>query len=487
MFYGSLARLFQVTNFREPLAMPRLLLINPSNVNKGLGNLRATAWPPLNLPYIAAVTPSNYDVAILDENVSPFRFQEADIVGITAYTSSVNRGYRIARQYRQHGIPVVMGGIHVSMRPDEALMYCDTVVVGEAEEVWPQLLVDFEKGRLRRRYDGRPVDLTRLPLPRRDLLPRRHYRWGSLQTSRGCPMDCAFCSVTAFNGRRFRRRPLDSVLEELDQIPQRLVMLADDNLIGYGEADRQWAAQFFQALIARRCKKYFFAQASLQVGADRELLRLAAAAGIRIFFVGLESINLESLSAYNKHVNLQHLKRYDYQQLVANIRRSGIACLGAFVLGGDHEDRRVFFDTLRFIRSAQIDILQMTKPTPLPGTRLWRQMDQAGRIMSWNFPADWDSYRLTKLVFRPARMSIEEVYQGFTYLRERYYSLGETLGRTWRTLCATRSPSATLLAWLINRSYAKAFRESDHYRRYRRLNLASMFEPKDQDGGRASA
>ena len=464
--------------------MPRLLLINPSNVHKGLGNVRATAWPPLNLPYLAALTPPHYSVTILDENVAPFRFQKADIVGITAYTSSVNRAYQISRQYCQHGIPTVMGGIHVSMLPEEALKHCDTVVTGEAEAVWPQVLSDFEEGRLGRRYDGRPVDLSRLPLPRRDLLPRKHYHWGSLQTSRGCPMDCAFCSVSAFNGRRFRRRPMESVLEEMDQIPQRLVMLADDNLIGYGEAERQWAIRFFEALIQRRCKKYFFVQASLQIGADQQLLDLAASAGVRILFVGLESINPASLSAYDKHVNLAQLQHHDYRELVTNIRRSGIACLGSFVIGGDHEDRRVFFETLRFIRSAQIDILQVTKPTPLPGTRLWRELDEAGRILSRNFPEDWDDYRLTKLVFKPERMSIEEVYQGFTYLRDRYYSPIETIRRTWRTLMTTRSPSATLLSFLINRSYSKAFRESDHYRRYRGPGLASMFEPQGKDHGK---
>jgi radical SAM superfamily enzyme YgiQ (UPF0313 family) len=249
--------------------------------------------------------------------------------------------------------------------------------------------------------------------------------------------------------------------------------VADDNLVGYGEADRQWAFGFFEALARRRCRKYFFIQASLQIGADQELLDMAAAAGVRILFVGLESINPASLAAYDKLVNLRHLQHHDYGQLVGNIRRSGIACLGAFVLGGDEEHREVFDDTLDFIRRARIDILQVTKPTPLPGTRLWRQLDEAGRILSRNFPADWDDYRLTKLVFKPARMSIEEVYQGFTGLREHYYRPIETLRRTWRTLRDTRSPVATALAFLINRSYAKAFRESDHYRRYRGTEMAS--------------
>ena len=134
--------------------MPKLLLINPSNVHKGLGNLRSTAWPPLNLPYIAALTPGHYDIEVIDENIMPFEFKKADIVGITSYTSQVNRGYEIAKMYRQKGIRTIMGGIHVSMMPDEALQYCDAVVIGEAESVWPKVLKDFESDNLQKKYKG---------------------------------------------------------------------------------------------------------------------------------------------------------------------------------------------------------------------------------------------------------------------------------------------------------------------------------------------
>jgi len=456
--------------------MLKLLLINPSNEHKGLGNIRSTAWPPLNLPCIAALTPSHYQIEIIDENVERFSLKQADLVGVTAYTSSVNRAYRICKYYRERGIPTVMGGIHVSMMPQEALQYCDVVVTGEAESVWPELLSDFEKGRLKRRYDGRLADLSNLPIPRRDLLRQRHYLWGSLQTSRGCPMDCAFCSVTAFNGRRYRRRPLESVVEELLQIPQRLVMIADDNLVGYGAKDREWAASFFEAILRRRIKKYFFAQASLQIGEDKELLKLAAAAGVRILFVGMESINPDSLAAYNKHVNLRQMRLHQYRCLVENIRKSGIACLGAFMLGGDHEDIRVFRETLKFIQSAGIDILQLTKPTPLPGTKFWYQLQSEGRILNQNFPAAWDDYRLTKLVYKPALMSIEDVYAGSTYLRCRFYSFGATVERTVKTLLSTRSPTATILSFMINRSYCKAFRESDHYKLYNHPKIFRKFE-----------
>jgi radical SAM superfamily enzyme YgiQ (UPF0313 family) len=455
--------------------MPRLLLINPSNAQRGLGNTRATAWPPLNLSYVAAVTPAHYDIELLDENVEPFAFRKADIVGITAYTSSAPRAYQIAKVYRDLGIPVIMGGIHVSMMPEEALIYCDAVVTGEAEPVWPKVLADFEAGRLQRIYSSSWAELDVLPFPRRDLLPNAYYRWGSIQTSRGCPMDCTFCSVTAFNGRRFRRRPLESVIAELEQIPQKMVMLTDDNIIGYGKEDRDWAYAFFSRILEKRIRKIFFAQASIQFGEDPELIRMAAKAGLRIVFVGMESVNAESLKSYQKSLNLQRLNQNRFKELIGAIRREGIAFLGAFVLGGDEDDRTVFDTTLQFIKSAHIDVLQVTKPTPLPGTKLWAELQKDGRILNQNFPEAWDDYRLTKLVFKPAKMSIDEVYAGFTYLRDNYYSTWETAKRTLSTLFTTKSLTASFIAYKFNASYRKAFLNSQHYRHYKSSGLKNRF------------
>ncbi len=454
--------------------MPRLLLINPSNALRGLGNTRATAWPPLNLSYVAAVTPGHYDIELLDENIEPFTFREADIVGITAYTASAPRAYQIAQVYRERGIPIVMGGIHVSMRPEEALHYCDTVVIGEAEPVWPKVLEDFEARHLQRVYSSSWVELDTLPFPRRELL-NSFYRWGSIQTSRGCPMDCTFCSVTAFNGRRFRRRPLDSVIEELEQIPQKFVMLTDDNIIGYGKEDRDWAFAFFSRILEKRINKTFFAQASIQLGEDPELNRIAARAGLKIVFVGIESVNPDSLKSYQKSLNLQRLNQNRYKELISAIRSEGVAFLGALVLGGDKDDRSIFDATLQFIKSSHIDVLQVTKPTPLPGTKLWAQLEQEGRILNQNFPEAWNDYRLTKLVFKPEKMSIEEVYEGFTYLRRNYYSIWETVKRTVSTLVTTKSLTASFIAYKFNDSYRKAFLNSEHYHYYKSSELKNKF------------
>jgi len=457
--------------------MPRLLFINPSITYKSIGITSATAWPPLNLPYLAAVTPSHYKIEVIDENIEPFEYREADVVGITALTASVYRAYQIAEVYRKKCIPTIMGGIHVSMMPDEAQRYCDSVVIGEAESIWPKVLEDFEAGRLQKQYKGSWANLETLPIPRRDILRNPYYRWGSIQTSRGCPMNCSFCSVTAFNGRRFRRRNLDSVIEELEHIPQKLVGLTDDNLIGFGKKDLEWTYSFFSRILEKGIKKYYFTQASILFGEDRKLIRLAARAGLKVVFTGIESVNPKSLQLYQKNINLDRLHHGRYIELISNIRNEGIVFLGAFVLGSDEDDISVFHSTLEFIKSSHIDVIQTTKLTPLPGTQLWESLQKEGRILNQNFPEAWKEYRLSRLVFKPARMSIEEVYKGNNYIRGAYYKFWETIKRTFHTLISTKSLISTYIAHKLNASYRKAFRNSEHYKLYRWRDVKKIFRP----------
>ncbi|MFO7965434.1 MAG: radical SAM protein [Desulfobacterales bacterium] len=455
--------------------MPRLLLINPSNRHKGLGNIQPTAFPPLNLPYLAALTPRHYQIEIIDENIEPFRFKEADVAAITSYTATVNRAYQIADSYRKKNIPVIMGGIHVSMMPEEAIRYCDAVVVGEAESIWAKVLEDVENHRLQKIYNGKRLDLKDLPIPDRSILKNSYYRWGSIQTSRGCPMNCSFCSVSVFNGRSFRRRPLDSVIEELEGIPQKWILICDDNIIGYGKEDLEWARRFFERVIEKKIKKIFFAQSSIQIGEDKEFLKLASRAGLRIVFVGMESIDKKTLSAYGKNVNLVRLQNNQYKNLIANIRKAGILFLGAFVVGGDGEDKSVFDSTLQFIKSSGIDILQVTKLTPLPGTKIWEKMHQEKRMLNLEYPQAWDDFRFSRILYQPADMDIEDIYEGYAYLKNNYFSPLVSAKRTLSTLMNLKSLSSTIIAHKINKSYKKAFRESDNFHYAQRPDLIKKF------------
>jgi radical SAM superfamily enzyme YgiQ (UPF0313 family) len=390
----------------------------------------------------------------------------------------VTRGYEIARMYRDKGIPTIMGGVHVTMMSDEALNYCDAVVIGEAEGVWPQLLNDFEAGKLQQRYEGGWIDLDNLSLPRRDVLQTDFYKWGSIQTSRGCPLNCSFCSVTAFNGKRFRRRNLDAVIKELKQIPQKFVLLSDDNFIGHNEEDKAWAKEFFRRVRKEGIKKYYFAQGSMQFGEDKDLIKLAAKAGLKVLFIGIESINPDSLRSHNKALNLKRLLNNKYYEHISNIRRGGIAVLGAFMLGNDDDTHATFGATLEFLRESNIDVAQITKPTPLPGTLFWSQLVADGRILNTDFPQAWEEYRLTKMVYEPTKMSIEDVYKGFTYLKKEYFRWPEMTKRTLSTLFTTKSLVTTVMAYKFNKSYRKAFIESEHYRLYNQPGLEDMFKPQ---------
>jgi radical SAM superfamily enzyme YgiQ (UPF0313 family) len=228
--------------------MKKLVLVNPVNPARvGLTVNKASRFPPIGLGIVAALTPASWDVKIVDENWEPFSYQEADLVGITAFTASANRAYELASVYRGKGVKVVIGGIHASMCPDEVLRFADAVVVGEAEAVWQKVLRDFEEGRLQQRYNSELTDLSGMTHPRRDLF-HPGYLFASVQTSRGCPMDCEFCSVTAFNGKKYRRRPPGEVLDELQSIPQKMLPA----LPCWGRSFSGWMAILPRGLSAAR-------------------------------------------------------------------------------------------------------------------------------------------------------------------------------------------------------------------------------------------
>jgi radical SAM superfamily enzyme YgiQ (UPF0313 family) len=427
----------------------KLTLINPVNpVRTGLTVNKSFRVPPIGL---GALTPESWDISLIDENWEPFAYQEADLVGITAFTASTNRAYEIAAIYREQSVPVVMGGIHASLCTEEALRFVDTVVIGEAEKAWPQVLVDFEAGRLQQVYRGEWTDLKGAPWPCRDLF-HPEYMFASVQTSRGCPMDCVFCSVTAFNGRRHRRRPPEEVLAELESIPQKTLFFVDDNIIGYGKNSREQALAIFKGMVERKLDKWWFCQASLNFADDKEVLHWAGEAGCKIVFLGLEAEEVEALVAVNKRLNLERGPEF-YAEAFRCIHQASIAVLGAFIFGMDGDTPQKLERRAKYVIRSGIDTIQATVLTPLPGTRLFERYLQEGRLLYTDFPEDWDHYDMTEVIHHPSSME-PDVLTGVTdTVSRQIYAWPALIRKAVRTFYQTRNMTATKFAWGYNIAY----------------------------------
>jgi radical SAM superfamily enzyme YgiQ (UPF0313 family) len=432
--------------------MKKLVLVNPVNPARvGLTVNKSSRFPPIGLGIVAALTPASWNVKLVDENWEPLTYQEADLVGITAFTASVNRAYEIASQYRQQGVPVIMGGIHASMCPDEVLRFVDAVVIGEAEGVWSQVLADIEARGLQQRYQGKWTDLSSMPCPRRDLF-HPDYMFASVQTSRGCPMDCEFCSVTAFNGRRYRRRPAEEVLAELETIPQKMLFFVDDNIIGYGQHSREQALALFRGMVERKLDKWWLCQASLNFGDDEEVLNWASRAGCKMVFIGLEAEDENALKEVHKQLNVKRGVN-GYAQVFHRIHRAGIAVLGAFIFGMDSDTAELMQRRANYMIHSGVDVMQSTFLTPLPGTRLFERYYKEGRLLYRDFPRDWDHYDMTEVIHRPGKLEAKQLGQVMGEFNQRMHSWPVLLRKAWGTFWRTRNLTATMFAWNSNLNY----------------------------------
>jgi radical SAM superfamily enzyme YgiQ (UPF0313 family) len=441
--------------------MKRILLINPAGRKSGYMLSKFSLMPPLGLAYVAAVTPAGYNISILDENFDAWTGQEADLVGITAFTSTINRAYEIAAHYRGRGIPVVLGGIHASMLPDEASRHADAVVVGEAETAWPRLLADLAAGKLNRIYTGDHVDLGRTQvLPRRDLL-HPGYLWQPIQTSRGCPFNCSFCSVSRYLGLRYRQRTAADVLAELRGIPQQSICFLDDNLIGHTAESKARAKAIFSGMIAEKMHKRWWMQASINLAEDEEVVRLAAKAGCMFALIGFETTDDSLLSDMGKGVNLK-TGTQNYAAVVSTLHRHGIGVLGAFIIGNDGETEQTYRDIADLIIHAGVDIVQVSILTPLPGTRLMEQLTASGRVILDDYPADWDKYRFSYLTHRPEGPTADAVYRGNNYIKQRIYAPPLYQIRLLRSAIALRRPASAWAVYRLNQALKTSWRHA-HY------------------------
>ncbi len=369
---------------------------------------------------VAGLTPRDqWDTTIVDEAVEPVDLDTpADLVGITVMTPLAKRAYELSAGFRERGVPVVLGGIHPTALPKEAARHADAVVVGEAEGIWPRVLADARRHRLAKFYraETRPP-LDSLPLPRRDLFrPEAYLTTATVQTSRGCPFSCDFCSVTRFFGRSYRCRPVADLVRELEGLGQKIVFFVDDNI--FGAPSR--AKQLFQSLIPLRLN--WVGQSSINIAKNAELLRLAAKSGCRGLFIGLESLLPENLQVAGKNL----LNRVDdYREAIARIQGHGIGVEGAFIFGFDQDDPGVFGRTVEFARKVRLAAAQFGILTPFPGTPLRARLERDKRI----FDRDWGRYTISNVVFRPLKMTAQALQDGFDWAYRNFYGYPSIISR----------------------------------------------------------
>jgi len=436
--------------------MPRLLLINPDNplvsITKDSYFNQWRVWKPLGLLVIAGLTPDDWDITIVDENMTApdYESMRPDLVGITAFTSQATRAYELAALWRARGVPVVMGGIHASMCRDEALRHVDAVVSGEAESVWAQVCEDARAGRLEKHYVGEYVDTAELRPARHDLLAKQ-YKFGSIQTTRGCPLNCSFCSVTAFNGGRYRQRPIEAVVEEMKQIQEDLVLFVDDNLFGTRKDHIERSKALLRAIIAAGIKKKWMCQTTVNMADDPELLDLAVQSGCFGVFIGFEAATAEGLVEVHKKFNT--IRNRDLRDSVVAIQQRGIAVVGAFVIGLDVDTKgigKLVADTASHYGVAAINVLILT---PLPGTDLWHKLEAEGRILKNDFPNDWRYYTLNHPVATFKNLSWQDVVDEMMDCCHRFYSWGSIGKRFFDILKLTRRIVPSLGVLIVNSSY----------------------------------
>ncbi|MDN5346801.1 MAG: hypothetical protein PWP65_365 [Clostridia bacterium] len=397
-------------------------------------------FPPLNLITIAALTPPEHEVILIDESLEKIDYNASyDLIGISAMTALAPRAYEIAANFRRQGKTVVLGGMHPSALPEEAKEYSDAVVIGEAEGAWSQVLADLEKGQLRPFYKAteRP-SLKNLPQPRRELLKRERYLVpDTVQTTRGCPFACHFCTVTQFFGHTYRLRPVEEVVEEVASLEGQFIVFIDDNIIG----SPIYARRLFKALAPHKIK--WFSQASINIARDEDLLRLAAESGCVGLFIGFESLSPQSLKAVGKRAN----KVEEYREAIKRIHSHGIAIEGAFVFGFDEDREDVFEETVRFAQENRLEAAQFGILTPFPGTPLRAKLEQEGRILT----SDWSKYTISNVVFEPKNISAKTLQLGFNWAWQEFYSLGSIS----RRLGLVKKHSAIL--WALNLNIRKRF------------------------------
>ncbi|MBP6872142.1 MAG: B12-binding domain-containing radical SAM protein [Bacteroidales bacterium] len=437
----------------------KLILVNPVNrVRIGFMNSEGTIAMPLGLGIVAALTPENWEVELVDEYFGEFTLKPADIVALTGFTPAAYRAYEIAAICRQAGIHTVMGGIHASMCPEEAARFVDTVFLGEAEGAWPALIDDFEAGRIKSRYDGGIVAVNDIASPRRDIFDRYPYVYDLLQTSRGCPMGCEFCSVTQMCGKTYREREINAVIADLEKTRRPLLFFVDDNLVNNKKGSEERAINLFKAMVDRGLTREWYSQAAVNFAANDEVLHWARKSGCYMVLMGIEAEKPQALKDVRKNLNLR-LGTGNYDQVFKKMHRHGIGILASMIFAMDSDSVDGLYARRDFILKSSIDTYQCTVLTPLPGTILFDRMQAENKIVMNDYPSDWQQYDGMVATSRSATLEREEIEQAMRRIWMDLYHKETLRKKMFRTLWNTRSFKTAYRTYATGHNYGRMFLE----------------------------
>ena len=403
--------------------------------------IKYSLFPPLGLATLAGYLDADTEVEILDEHVEMLDLTDApDLVVIQVYITSAKRAYRIADHYRRRGAYVVLGGLHVTSLPDEAGLHADTIFIGPGEDTFPRFLADFKQGGPARVYRSGIRTLVGLPAIRRDLIKRHLYLVpNSIVVSRGCPHVCDFCYKEAFfeGGRSFYTQTVDAALAEIERLPGRHLYFLDDHLFG----DRRFASALFEGM--RGMRRLWQAAGTVNAVLAPGLLERAVESGLRSLFVGFETLNPANLTEQRKYQNL----RRDYAAAIHRLHDLGVMINGSFVFGMDGDDVSVFARTVQWAVEHGIETATFHILTPYPSTALYLRMAAKDRLTT----NDWDLYDTRHAVFRPARMSAEELERGYHWAYREFYR--------WRSILRGAAAHGEAAAGLRHLAYAAGWKK----------------------------
>jgi radical SAM superfamily enzyme YgiQ (UPF0313 family) len=395
----------------------KILLISPTidakkRTNKGL------MMPQLSLSILKGLTPTKHEVKIIEEEAEDVDLNEpCDLVGISCMTANSNRAYELAGEFKARGKTVVLGGVHPTILPDEALQYADCVVIGEAEGVWEQLLLDVEYGMLQRTYHNPLPDLDKyVPKDFRNITKRKLYNLVPIMTTRGCPYHCDFCCVTNLYGKKIRHIPIENIVRDIKESGAKNFMFLDDNIIGQAA----YAKELFRALKPLKIRWVGQASVSLLVK-DDELMKLAAESGCKALFMGLESVSETQLKTMRKAIK----EIAELENALKKIRKIGILVHASMIFGFDNDTEQVFNETVQFLIKNKVATASFNVLTPYPGTKTFEEMKNSNRLIT----TDWKYYDHNTVVYKPCNISPFELQVSKIKARKQFYSIASIARR----------------------------------------------------------